>query len=96
MSAEHPTPWRRVRFSWTETGEPRYEFLDANGVVVDTEEERQADTIIRAVNAHETLLHALIQADAAFLWMETQGIPIEDGGINAVAYVRDALKLVDV
>lgn len=84
---EHPRPWRVAEVNSS------VRIIDAKGQVVplDAADLKQASFIASLANSLDSAVRGLVAAEAAFLWMESCQMVIEDGGTDAPQTVSGML-----
>lgn len=85
--ADHPLPWDVASCDGLAI------IRDANGGTVPLQSGsiQQASLVASMANTLRATTDALLAAEYAFLWMETQGCVIEDGGTDAALKVSGVL-----
>lgn len=86
--AKHPLPWSAM------SAEGQISITDATGcqVPLQTGNIQQASLVASLANTLHAATDALLAAEYAFLWMESLGCVIEDGGTDAAQKVGFVLN----
>jgi len=88
MFVKHPLPWSAI------AGDGQASITDADGVLVPVQAGsiQQASLIASLANTLKATTDALLAAECAFVWMESLGCVIEDGGTDAAQKVSCVLE----
>ena len=86
--ANHPLPWSVT------SDDGRAIICDTSGgqVPLQSGSVQQASLIASLANTLQATTDALLAAEYAFIWMESNGCVIEDGGTDAVLKVSSVLE----